>query len=244
MAPQSSASAATSLPILIVADHAERRGRLIRFMEHRGRHVIGEGTVEAARAMLLQRNVAVAVLDWDRVGFSALRALRVATRAPIIVLSAHAGGADAIKALEGGADDYLPGPFSERELLARIDAVVRRAFALPPALRSGVRVGFGPWVLHKVSRELVGCGGQKRNLTTRECAMLLALLERPRVVLSRCQLLDIAFPHGSRMSTRAVDTLISRIRHKIKEPTDAPDMIRTAWGAGYLFTGDVERLDP
>ena len=134
-------------------------------------------------------------------------------------------------------------PFNPRELLARIDAVLRRTHALPPSAEapSGDALRFERWTLKLAERELVDESGQAHELSTGEFRLLLTFLQRPKVVLSRDQLLDLAFDRGADVFDRAVDTQVSRLRRKIETDPRAPKLIKTVWGGGYVFTAPVEK---
>ena len=145
--------------------------------------------------------------------------------------------------LEVGADDYVTKPFNPRELLARIKAVLRRTHSLPPS-REPLTVGaykFDRWSLDPDHRELVDAAGVVTPLSTGEFRLLVALLERPGMVLSRDQLLDLTQGRRVVPFDRAVDNQVSRLRRKIERDPKKPQLITTVWGGGYRFSGKVER---
>ena len=174
-----------------------------------------------------------------------MRAGRAATsdRPEVILLSARAEELDRIIGLEVGADDYVVKPFNPRELLARIDAVLRRTHALPPSVEAptGETMRFERWTLKLAERELIDDSGVAHELSTGEYRLLLTFLQRPKVVLTRDQLLDLAFDRGSDVFDRAVDTQVSRLRRKIEADARTPRLIKTVWGGGYVFTAPVEK---
>ncbi len=166
-----------------------------------------------------------------------------AAQIPVILLSARAEELDRIVGLEVGADDYVVKPFNPRELLARIDAVLRRTHALPPSAQAPAsgNLRFDRWTLNLAGRELVNESGESFELSTGEYRMLLTFLQRPRTVLTREQLLDLAFDRGGDVFDRAVDTQISRLRRKIETDPRSPKLIKTVWGGGYVFAAQVEQ---
>jgi len=181
-------------------------------------------------------------------GFSLARALRSRSSVPIIMLTGQGQEIDRVAGLELGADDYLTKPFSPRELLARIRAVLRRrepaadGAASPAAPRNAVRAyRFSGWELALGTRRLQSPDGRAIELTNNEFALLAAFLRAPRVILSRDQLLE-----GSRMHTdiydRSIDVQILRLRRRIERDPNAPKLIVTRRGAGYLLDSDVETV--
>lgn len=176
-------------------------------------------------------------------GLSLCRHIREANHIPVILLSARAEDLDRIIGLEVGADDYVTKPFNPRELLARIDAVLRRTHALPPDTQAptGEAMRFDRWTLKVAERELVDESGETHELSTGEYRLLMTFLTRPKIVLSRDQLLDLAFDRGTDVFDRAVDTQVSRLRRKIETDARTPKLIKTVWGGGYVFTAAVEK---
>ena len=149
---------------------------------------------------------------------------------------------DRIVGLEVGADDYVTKPFNPRELLARIKAVIRRSQSLPPGREPRLAGGrrFDRWLLDAGRRQLVDEQGVVTSLSTGEFRLLAALLERPGMVLSRDQLLDLTQGRRSVPFERAVDNQVSRLRKKIERDPKDPKLITTVWGGGYRFAGKVE----
>ena len=232
--------------ILIVDDHRDIRDALGRYLQDNGMKVTLAESAPAARRVLSQREIDLMVLDImmpGEDGLSLCRSVREHRRTPVILLSARTEELDRIIGLEVGADDYVVKPFNPRELLARIDAVLRRTHALPPSAEapSGDALRFDRWTLKLAERELVDDSGQAHEMSTGEYRLLLTFLQRPKIVLSREQLLDLAFDRGSDVFDRAVDTQVSRLRRKIEIDAKAPKLIKTVWGGGYVFTAPVEK---
>lgn len=232
--------------ILVVDDHRDIRDLLARFLVKHGLRASVAESASAARKTMQAADIDLVVLDIMMPGEDGLqlcRHIRETNHIPVILLSARAEELDRIIGLEVGADDYVVKPFNPRELLARIDAVLRRTHALPPSAEAptGDAMRFDRWTLKLAERELVDDSGQAHELSTGEYRLLLTFLQRPKIVLSRDQLLDLAFDRGSDVFDRAVDTQVSRLRRKIEIDAKAPKLIKTVWGGGYVFTALVEK---
>ncbi|WP_447502603.1 response regulator [Aeromonas caviae] len=230
--------------ILVVDDHSEIRDLLKRFLEQHGMRVSCARDGKEMKRLLDEREFDLLVLDLMMPGEDGLtlcRELRVKSRLPIIMLTAMGEETDRIIGLEMGADDYLSKPFNPRELLARIKAVMRRTQAeslpVPETLTRDLR--FDRWLLDVNRRELVDEEGVGMSLSTAEFDLLKVFLERPKRVLSRDQLLDLARGREAVAFDRAIDTLVSRLRRKLERDPKNPELIKTIWGGGYLFAADV-----
>jgi two-component system OmpR family response regulator len=235
--------------ILIVDDDREIRDLLARFLV---RHGLRTSTAADGREMkkaLAERAIDLVVLDLmlpGEDGLSLCRGLRAGSDIPVIMLTAMGEEVDRIVGLEMGADDYLAKPFSPRELLARIRAVLRRA----PGSAAGIRaaaagqggrvVRFAGWRLDLDSRELLSPAGELVTLSGGEFALLAAFVTHPQRVLSRDQLLDLARGRDAQPFDRAIDVQVSRLRRKIEPDPGEPVLIRTVRGGGYLFSPAVE----
>ncbi|MBN8839828.1 MAG: winged helix-turn-helix domain-containing protein, partial [Sphingomonadales bacterium] len=160
------------------------------------------------------------------------------------LLTARAEETDRIVGLEMGADDYVVKPFSPRELSARIKVVLRRMQAggtRQNAPESGA-YAFAGRVLKTGERTLVDRDGVSVPLSTGEYNLLLALVGRPRQVLTRDQLLDLTQGREAAAFDRSIDNQISRLRRKIEVDPKSPEIIKTVWGGGYTFAAEVTRL--
>ena len=232
--------------ILVVDDHRDIRDLLARYLAKNSLRVSVADSAAAARRILKGAAVDLVVLDImmpGEDGLSLCRHLRVTTELPVILLTAMAEETDRVVGLEIGADDYLTKPFNPRELLARIKAVLRRTHALPPSRepRPSGEISFDRWRLVPARRELVDEDGVSVALSTGEFRLLSALLERPGMVLSREQILDITRGRNAAPFDRSVDNQVSRLRRKIERDPANPALIKTVWGGGYTFAGQVER---
>jgi DNA-binding response OmpR family regulator len=179
-------------------------------------------------------------------GLQLVRELRTRSNVPIIIVTGHRRDeVDRIVGLELGADDYLTKPFSPRELLARVRAVLRRveaARAAPPPDDKAIRYRFAGWELNLRLRRLISPSGASVMLTLGEFGLLTAFLRAPQQVLSRDQLLAATRVHDDEAYDRSVDVQILRLRRKLEADPSAPELIKTERGAGYVFTAPVQIL--
>ena len=236
----------SALHIAIIDDHKDIRELLARYLGEHGYRVSAAESAAAFRRQLENSAPDLLVLDIMMPGDDGLtlcRELRAKSQIPIIFLTAMTEETDRIVGLEMGADDYLTKPFNPRELLARIKAVMRRARSLPPA-RPAVRVEkihFENKMLDVERREVVGADGVAVPLSNAEFRLLCVFLERPAVVLSRDQLLDLTSGRPADVWDRSVDNQVSRLRRKIEDDPAQPTLIKTCWGDGYQFVGKVQK---
>ena len=180
-------------------------------------------------------------------GMQLARALRETSQVPLIIVTGKLDEADRVMGLELAADDYVNKPFSSRELLARIRAVLRRYQTLkeltPARAEQRRAYRFEGWELNLRSRRLVSPDGSKVELSNGEFNLLQALCAAPLRVLTRDQLLDLSRMHGAEVYDRSIDVQILRLRRKIEVDPAEPRYIRTERGAGYIFDVAVETID-
>jgi DNA-binding response OmpR family regulator len=178
-------------------------------------------------------------------GMQIARRLRSESDLPIIMLTGRKDEADRVMGLELGADDYLTKPFSPRELLARIRALLRRARAHETVADGLARIRayrFAGCELSVRLRRLTTPEGQTVVLTNNEFNLLAAFLASPQRVLSREQLLDLSRLHNDEVYDRAIDVQVGRLRKKLEPPGAQQRLIRTERGAGYVFTAAVDTV--
>ena len=232
--------------ILVVDDDLRLRELLKRYLSEQGYTVSVAADGESMNRVRARERYDLLVLDLMMPGEDGLaicRRLRAGADAtPIIMLTAKGDEIDRIVGLEMGADDYLPKPFNPRELLARIQAVLRRQAPLPvpgaPTVTANV-VEFGGYSLDLAARRL-SKGGADITLTTGEFALLKILVSHPREPLSREKLMELARGREHEPFDRSIDIQVSRLR-KLIEPDHAhPRYIQTVWGFGYVFVPDGE----
>ncbi|HVI50124.1 MAG TPA: response regulator [Candidatus Sulfotelmatobacter sp.] len=235
--------------ILVVDDNREIRDLVDKFLTQYDFRVTAVADGKAMRRALETSQIDLVVLDImlpGEDGLSLCRWLRGEKPGlPIIMVTAIGGEADRIVGLEMGADDYLPKPFSARELLARIKAVMRRSAGVAAGIsadeeKSAVYHFIG-WKLDAPSRKLTSPDGMLVPLSSGEFDMLLVFVQHPHRVLNRDQLLDLARGRSSVSFDRSIDTQVSRLRRKIETDQKDPAIIKTVWGEGYVFSAPVSR---
>jgi len=192
--------------------------------------------LEAAAVDLVLLDLRLAGED----GMTLARRIRGESAVPVIIVSGKRDEADRVMGLEIAADDYVTKPFSNRELLARIRAVLRRfqaAREAGPAPREHKRriLRFEGWELNVLARRLTAPGGARVELSNGEFNLLLALCEAPQRPLTRDQLLELSRLHGAEVYDRSIDVQVLRLRRKIEADPSAPQFIRTERGVGYRF---------
>lgn len=244
MAVAASEADDTQARVLVVDDDPGLRELLAEFLGRHGYAVeVASGAAEMDAA-LARRTPDLIVLDLMMPGEDGLSVCRRLSGRPgpaVIMLSAMGEDTDRIVGLEIGADDYLSKPCNPRELLARVRAVLRRRRERPDAAeaRTGTGLRFAGWRLDLVRRELRSAEDVVVNLSGGEFNLLRTLVERPRRVLSRDQLLDLARGPGAEAFDRSIDVQISRLRKKMTDAGGA-DPIVTVRGEGYMFDARVE----
>ncbi len=232
--------------ILIVDDDAQIRQLVGRFLREHGHKVTAARDAREMRAALDTGTIDIAILDIMLPGSNGLdlcREIRSSSSLPVMMLTARGSETDRIIGLEIGADDYIAKPFSPRELLARINALLRRSRAhLSPAPSgAGYNLRFERWTLDTRRRELINPDGVVVDLSTGEYNLLQTFLEFSQRVLTREQLMDAAKNRVTTGADRAIDIQISRLRKKIDVSEDGQAMIKTIRGTGYMFVPAVER---
>ena len=232
--------------ILVVDDDVRLRDLLVRYLTEQGFQVQALPDASQLDKKLQRDPPHLVVLDLmlpGEDGLAICRRLRGAGETvPIIMLTAKGEEVDRIVGLEMGADDYLPKPFSPRELVARIHAVLRRQqeqFA-PGSPSSDGKVEFGPFVLDLGTRMLAR-NDEVIPLTTGEFGLLKVLVTHPRQPLAREKLMLLARGRDHDVFDRAIDVQVSRLRKLIEVDPATPRYIQTVWGFGYVFVpGDAD----
>jgi DNA-binding response OmpR family regulator len=221
------ATDATPRATVLLVEDDPSIGRLVHgYLGRDGYRVLWVRSGEEALLELVRHPVGIVVLDVGLPGidgFDVCRRIRAGSRVPILMLTARDEEPDRVAGLELGADDYLTKPFSPRELVARMKAVLRRA---EPALPE--EVVLGDVVLRHAERE-VFVAGEPVELTVKEFDLLAFLLAHPGVVFSREQLLDRVWELTFSGGTRTVDVHVAQVRRKLGRP----ELVRTVRGAGY-----------
>lgn len=224
--------------ILIVEDDQPTRDLIARYL---GEHSFAAAAVTNGKEMdryLSQNKVDLIVLDLmlpGEDGLSLCRRVRMESMTPIIILTAKGEDLDRILGLEMGADDYLPKPFNPRELLARINAVLRRQSSGVAASSTATRLKFQGWTIDLRLRELRDPEGAQVPLTSAEFDLLQAFCERAGRVLTRDSLLNMTRGRPGGSFGRSIDVLVSRLRRKL-DRTEGTSVIKTVRTGGYIFT--------
>ncbi|GHU09259.1 DNA-binding response regulator [Betaproteobacteria bacterium] len=226
--------------ILVVDDDKRLRDLLFRYLGEQGFTVRVAENAEAMDKALSRGAFDLIILDLMLPGEDGLSICRrLCANEPqlaIIMLTAKGDEIDRIVGLEMGADDYLPKPFNPRELVARIQAVLRRRGAVVPGAPTTENklISFGNVEVNLATRSLKR-NGEPQALTTGEFAVLKALLEHPRQPLSRDRLMTLARGREQGPLDRAIDVQVSRLRKIIEPDLAAPRYLQTVWGFGYVF---------
>ena len=226
--------------ILIADDEAELRGLLQRYFTEQGLGVRVVADAAAAERLLARERFDVLVLDvmmTGEDGLSLCRRLRAqGETVPILMLTARGDPIDRVVGLEMGADDYLSKPFNPRELLARVQAMVRRQRMLGAhgGPLGDAPVSFGRYTLHATQRWLEK-DGQPVPLTTAEFGLLHALVSHAGRPLGRDRLIELTRGRDHEATDRSIDVQVMRLRRLIEQDPAAPRHIKTVWGIGYVF---------
>jgi DNA-binding response OmpR family regulator len=226
--------------IVLVVDDETRIVELVRdYLEHAGFDVLTAGSGNTAVDLARRERPDLIVLDLGLPGLDGLevtRALRRDSAVPIIMLTARDDELDKLLGLELGADDYLTKPFSPRELVARVRAVLRRTE--PPAAPSDV-IRFGELVID-LPRMRTEVAGRLVDLTATEFRLLATLAASPGRIFTRAQLLDVVRGVDFESYERAIDSHIKNLRRKLEPDPRQPRYVLTVYGVGYRFTDDRE----
>ena len=229
--------------ILIIDDDVRLRELLLRYLGEQGftaKAVADGSALDKALALNRYHLLVLDLMLPGEDGLAILRRLRGAgENVPVILLTAKGDEVDRIVGLEMGADDYMPKPFNPRELVARINAVLRRKGSQPVGAPDTEEksIAFGDCELNLATRVLTK-SGEPVSLTTGEFALLKALVTHPRHPLSRDKLMELARGRDHEPFDRAIDVQVSRLRKLIEADPAKPRFIQTVWGHGYVFVPD------
>jgi two-component system OmpR family response regulator len=231
--------------ILVVDDQQEICDVVQEYLTGEGYRVSTAHDGGGMRRALGQATVDLVILDLmlpGEDGLTLARQLRSESAIGIIILTGRGETVDRIIGLEMGADDYLPKPFHLRELLARVKSVLRRVQSrtAEAPLHGRSRARFAGWSLDLSSRELTSPGGEDVRLTTGEFDLLSAFVNNANQVLTRDRLLDLARNREAGPFDRTIDVQVGRLRRKLEDDPQNPNLIKTVRGSGYIFTPNVE----
>jgi DNA-binding response OmpR family regulator len=248
--PDRSSAPTAALPPHVVAldDDASVRSLISDYLSKNELRVTTVASGRELSEVIAREAVDAVILDLRLPGEDGMliaQRLRAQSTIPILMLTGRTDEADRVMGLELGADDYLTKPFSPRELLARVRALLRRARVHATVADEIARVRvyrFGTWELNVGLRKLKSASGETIELTNGEFSLLTAFLSSPQRVLSRDQLLELSRLHNAEVYDRSIDVQILRLRRKIEPDPSQPQYIRTERGAGYVFQAAVEKL--
>jgi two-component system alkaline phosphatase synthesis response regulator PhoP len=224
--------------ILIVEDNADLAFGLRNSLEIASYEVIvasdGPSGLREARTV----SPDLVILDLMLPGMDGYRVLRTlregGSQVPVLILTARGEEADKVTGFRLGADDYVTKPFGVLELVARVEAVLRRASASAPKGTPSDTSRFGDIEIQPVAR-VVRRGGRPVELSPKEYELLLALVQRPGQVISRAELLKTVWGYHASVVSRTIDTHIAELRRKLEPNPAAPRHITTVWKTGYRF---------
>ncbi len=238
---------ADSPRILVVDDHAEIRHSVTRYLGKNGMHATGAKSAADMDAQLQEDTFDLIVLDIMMPGEDGLAACarlrREHQNVPILMLTALGEDDDRIKGLDTGADDYLAKPFNPAELLARINAILRRVgvgYTRHGDGLAGRRVTFSGVIFDHDASHVIRADGTVDPLTTAEANLLKVFLKNPRRVMSRDELLELSAGRTAGPFDRTIDNQVSRLRRKIEADVLRPRIISTVRNGGYCLNSEVE----
>jgi two-component system, OmpR family, response regulator len=232
------------LSILMVDDDAQIRQLLSDYLSGFGMSVVAVADGKAMEEALNKSSFDLVILDLmlpGEDGLSLCRSLRAESDIPILMLTARGEAMDRVVGLELGADDYIVKPFEPRELVARIQTILRRARGNPESRKEQNEAEFMGWRLNYVLRHLVSPKELVIPLSNAEFRLLTVFIQNPNRILTREFLLDSARGRDMDVFDRSIDILVSRVRQKLNDDSRTPTLIKTIRGEGYLFDVKVTR---
>jgi DNA-binding response OmpR family regulator len=228
--------------ILVIDDDHELGVLLKNYLQKFGFNVHTATHPKEGLSLFKRVKPAAVILDVmlpEKDGFEVCKEIRAISPVPVIMLTARGEVTDRVVGLEIGADDYLPKPFEPRELLARLRSILRRGGRAEPrggTLKSGS-------LLMDLAKRSVQLKGKALELTSSEFEILRLFLSHPGAALDREQILESVHSESSEAFNRSVDLAVSRLRAKLGDSGKHPKYIKTIWGTGYMFSGEVKHHD-
>lgn len=225
--------------VTILDDEPEIRAMLAEALEEAGFRTMGFGRATEFEAALKTARPDVCLVDLslpDRDGLSLVHRLALEQGASVIIISGRAQVQDRVTGLELGADDYIIKPFDPAEVVARIRARLRNS---SQGAKTGNTAHFNGWTAHFDSYTLADSDGVETPFSHAEGEVLRLFLERPKRLISRANMQESLGGGAGESFDRAMDVRISRLRTKLREDPKNPRLIKTIYGAGYIFLGDV-----
>jgi two-component system OmpR family response regulator len=232
------------LSILIVDDDLQIRQLLRDYLTDFGMSVVAVSDGQAMAETMKKASFDLVILDLmlpGEDGLTLCRKLRTESDVPILMLTARGEAMDRVVGLELGADDYIVKPFEPRELVARIQTILRRARGKHESRREHNEAEFTGWRLNYALRQLVSPEQLVIPLSNAEFRLLTVFVENPNRILTREFLLDAARGRDMDVFDRSIDILVSRVRQKLNDDSRTPTLIKTYRGEGYMFDAKVNR---
>tara|TARA_R110001583_G_scaffold12111_2_gene53981 strand:+ start:2872 stop:3597 length:726 start_codon:yes stop_codon:yes gene_type:complete len=233
--------------ILVVDDDQVIRELLSEYLTKAGFSVIAaEDGIEMAKQ--LQSNqpdmIILDIMMPGDDGFVLCQRVRQTSNVPIIMLTANSDEVDRVLGLEIGADDYMAKPFSPRELLARIKALLRRSGFIKQEIKAVKPrfIKFADWKLDTLQHSLLNNVGQPLSLTGADYQLLMLFLENPNQAISRDQICQALHGRDAFANERGIDVHLSRLRQSLGDDAKQPQIIKTVRGAGYVFIAEVQNF--
>ncbi len=232
--------------ILILENEKDLRDELFETLTDEGFNVLLADRASKLWRLVKHNAIDLFLIDVgipDESGLTVIRGIRKSSEVGVIILTGKSGEVDRVVGLEVGADDYVTKPFSPRELLARIRAVLRRTNRIIYHAKQEELVQdcvmFDGWTLNIAAYHLVTPDGIEVNLTSTEFELLKLFVECSNRILSRAFLIERVYGTDWEGYDRNMDGLVSRLRKKLKMPTGTPPLIKTIRNAGYIFTSTI-----
>ena len=241
-------STSTVPHILVIDDDPDVRDLVVEYLGNNDMRVSAASSGREMLERFDRESIDLVLLDLmlpGEDGMQLARTLRERATVPIVLLTGRNEEADRVMGLELGADDYVTKPFSPRELLARVRAVLRRyqvQATLPERDNTRRAFRFSGWELNLRTRRLLSPNGNSVELSNGEFSLLSALCRAPRRVLSRDQLLSMSRLHEAEVYDRTIDVQVRRLRLKLEVDIAHPTLVLTERGAGYYLASEVETL--
>jgi len=238
----------TAPHILVIDDDPDMRDLVVEYLGKNDMRVSARASGREMFELIDSEPIDLVLLDLKLPGEDGLRLardLRERATLPIVLLTGRNEEADRVMGLELGADDYVTKPFSPRELLARVRAVLRRyrvQATLPERDNARRAFRFSGWELNLRTRRLISADGNPVELSNGEFSLLCAFCRAPQRVLTRDQLLSMSRLHEAEVFDRTIDVQVRRLRDKVERDRANPTLIVTERGAGYRLASDVESL--
>ncbi|MBU2981633.1 response regulator transcription factor [Lentibacter algarum] len=225
--------------VTILDDEPAIREMLTEALQEAGFRTMSFGRATEFEAALLQTSPDVCLVDLslpDKDGLTLVHRLALEQGASVIIISGRAQVQDRVTGLELGADDYIIKPFEPAEVVARVRARLRKN---APMEQAGETAKFNGWTAHFDRYMLIDASGEETAFSHAEGEVLRLFLERPKRLISRASMQETLGGAAGESFDRAMDVRISRLRTKLREDPKNPQLIKTIYGAGYIFLGDV-----